>query len=187
MASGELLTRWTVRLALAIYVAALAIRILAHGRQSRLDLARVLWSAGCIAFLLHVACAFQFFHEWSHAAAYAETARQTAEVVGIDWGGGLYANYAFAVVWLVDTVWWWSNPARYLARPAWIEWTVQGFMAFIVFNATVVFGHGAIRWFGLGGCVLLAALLWIGKAPGASPDRREPMLPPFRGEEWPRR
>jgi hypothetical protein len=164
MESGELLTRWTVRLALALYVTALAIRILAQGRQSRFDLARYLWTAGCVAFLLHVACAFHFFHLWSHAAAYAETARQTTEVVGIDWGGGLYANYAFVLVWLADAVWWWVNPDRYLSRPRWVEWAVQSFMAFIAFNATVVFGSGAIRWFGLAGCVLLAAMFWIDKA-----------------------
>src|SRR5262245_18551620 len=186
LTTGELLTRWTVRFALALYVAALALRISAHGRLSWFDVARFLWTAGCVAFLLHVACAFQFFHQWSHAAAYAETGRQTAELVGIDWGGGLYANYVFAGVWLADVIWWWVRPVRYLARPCWMEWAVQGFMAFIAFNATVVFGSGAVRWFGLAGCVLVAAAGWIGKARAALPNRRAPTPPPFRGEEWPK-
>ena len=36
-----------------------------------------------------------------------------------------------------------------------IEWGIQIWMAFIVFNATVVFGQGAIRTFGL------AVTLWL--------------------------
>src|SRR5262245_10761780 len=101
MSAGELTTLWTVRLALALYVLALALRIGAWKRP-RPDLARLSWTVGCLAFLLHVGCAFQFYHHWSHRAAYEATARQTAEVVGLDWGGGLYANYAFAAVWVAD-------------------------------------------------------------------------------------
>jgi hypothetical protein len=140
-------------------VAALAIRLSLHDRRTRTDCARLFWTAGFVAFLIHVICAFHFVHHWSHAAAYADTARQTAEVVGLDWGGGLYANYAFAAVWLADVIWWWISPSSYLARSRWVEWIVQGFMAFISFNATVVFGVGAIRWAGVAATALLALLL----------------------------
>jgi hypothetical protein len=148
--------RWSVRIAIALYVAALVLRLSANDRRSHIDLSRLAWTAGCVAFLIHVVCAFHFVHSWSHAAAYAETARQTAELVGLDWGGGLYANYAFAAVWLADVFWAWMSPSSYFARPRWIKWTLQGFMAFIVFNATVVFGHGAIRWAGVAATVILA-------------------------------
>ena len=40
-----------------------------------------------------VAFAYNFYYGWSQTAAYRDTARKTAEVVGLDWGGGLYINY----------------------------------------------------------------------------------------------
>jgi hypothetical protein len=152
MDTGELLTRWTVRLAMALYVASLASRGFSP-RWSRID-----WTVGCVVYLLHVACAFEYYHHWSNAEAYASTARQTAETVGIDWGGGLYVNYAFTLVWLADVCWWWGAASSYLARPRWVDWAVNGFMGFIAFNATVVFATGFSRWFGVAACVLLILL-----------------------------
>ena len=153
MTTGELLTRWTVRVAMALYVASLASRC-------RLPIwSRLAWTAGCLAFLLHVACAFEYYHHWSHVEAYEATARQTADVVGLDWGGGLYVNYAFTLLWLADVCWWWIDTESYLARPLLIEWGVQGFLGFIAFNATVVFATGFSRWFGSVACVLPAVIL----------------------------
>ena len=105
MPPGEFLTHWTARTALALYVLGLVVRLMAAGRRPWPNLARLCWSAGCLAFLLHVVSAFHFSHHWSHRAAYEATARQTAEVVGLDWGGGLYANYAFAALWAADVCW----------------------------------------------------------------------------------
>ena len=158
MDAGELLTRWTVRLALALYVLALVLRATAADRRPGLAWARLAYSVGCLAFLLHVVFAFQFYHHWSHHAAYAATARQTAEVVGLQWGGGLYANYGFALIWLADVIWWWRGLGRYEARPREVGWAVQGFLAFIAFNATVVFATGAVRWLGLAACLFLVAV-----------------------------
>lgn len=156
---AEFLTLWTVRLAVLLYVLALCLRLLATGRRQRWAAARLAWTVGCVAYLIHVACAFQFYHHWSHAAAYTATAQQTAEVVGWDWGGGLYVSYVFSLVWLADVVWWWRGLERYETQPRAVAWTVQVFLAFIVFNATVVFGTGAVRWFGVAGSVLLIGLL----------------------------
>jgi hypothetical protein len=185
MFAGEILTRWTVRVALALYVLSLALRVTATGRCHRLDLARLLWTAGCLAFLLHTACAFQFYHHWSHRAAYEATARRTAEVVGLDWGGGLYANYGFAALWAADACWWWFGPKRYLARPRGLEWALQGFLGFMAFNATVVFGAGAVRCAGLAACLFLAAVLanaryCQGKALQTAEDRADPAASPDR-------
>jgi hypothetical protein len=149
---GELLTRWTVRVAMALYVTSLATR------WRFPQMSRLAWTGGCLAYLTHVACAFEFYHHWSHAEAYAFTARQTAAVVGWDWGGGLYVNYAFTLVWLADAAWWWISVKSYETRPRWIAWTVNGFMGFIAFNATVVFAEGFSRWFGIVACVLFGVI-----------------------------
>jgi hypothetical protein len=152
--TGELLTRWAVRLSVALYVLALALRLV--GRWPRL--ARAAWTVGALALVVHVGCAFHFYHGWSHAAAYADTARRTAEVTGLDWGGGLYANHAFALLWLADAAWWWAAPEAYARRPAWVEALVQGYLGFLAFNATVVFAQGPARWLGVAGLVLLGGL-----------------------------
>lgn len=117
--------------------ASLALYVLALARRSRLA-----WTVGYALFLLHVAAAFHFVHGWSHAAAYESTARRTAELTGVASGFGLWLNYLFAVVWGVDVVWWWRDAAGYRGRPLWVGLAVQGFVAFMWFNAAVVFA----RW-----------------------------------------
>lgn len=153
---GQALTLWTIRLATLLYVAALA------GIRPRLA-----WTLGCLAYLAHVAAAFQFHHAWSHTAAYIETARQTRELFGADSGSGLYFNYAFTAVWLADVVWWWRAPAAYLTRPRWIAGAVHGFMAFMFFNGVVVFASGVTRWVGLAATAALALRWWTLKARAA--------------------
>lgn len=150
----EALTRWTVRVAVVLYLLSLLVWLQARGRLTLLGAARAAWTAGCVAFMFHVVCAFQFYHHWSHAAAYEATARRSAEVVGLAWGGGLYANYLFGIVWLVDVAWWWRGLEAYRDRPRLVDWAIHLFLAFIVFNATVVFGAGLARWLGVAGCLL---------------------------------
>src|SRR5262245_58014595 len=127
MDTGEWLTRWSVRAALACYLLALALRAHAYEKPVWIAGARLAWTGGFLMFLVHVACAFHSYHDWSHRAAYEATARDTQEVVGLAWGGGLYANYAFAFVWGMDVLWWWLQPTGYRARPRGVEWAVQGF------------------------------------------------------------
>jgi len=151
METGEQITRWTVRVAVAFYAASLIMRGIAP-RASRSA-----WTVGCVAYLVHVAAAFEFYHEWSHEHAYAFTAHQSKLVAGLDWGGGLYVNYVFTLVWIGDAIWWWLNAQRYHDRARWIDWCAHGFLGFIVFNATVVFATGFGRWFGIAVGVLLAS------------------------------
>ena len=100
--TGEWLTRGTVWLALLLYVAA---EVAATRRDLRgFKGARWLNTAGLVVFLGHIASAFQHYHQWSHTVAYAETAEQTKEFVGWNWGGGLYLNYLFTLIWLGDVV-----------------------------------------------------------------------------------
>lgn len=156
--AGELLTLWTIRVAVLLYAVALVLRITAAGRPRPLALARLAWTGGLLGLVLHVGCAFHFFHGWSHDDAYTTTAVQTAEVTGLMWGGGLYVNYVFMLTWAADALWWWVWPERYARRSPLVEWAVQGFLAFIVFNALVVFKDGWLRWAGVAGCVALAAV-----------------------------
>ncbi|HWZ31462.1 MAG TPA: hypothetical protein VNX18_09030 [Bryobacteraceae bacterium] len=116
--------------------------------------ARISWTLACAFYLAHVAAAFQFQHHWSHQAAYLETARQTADVFGVNWGGGLYFNYVFTVVWIADVWWLWRNGAR----PPWMTVAIHTFFGFMFFNATVVFGSGFMRWFGVASMLVLAVI-----------------------------
>jgi hypothetical protein len=154
--NGDGLTRWTARVALLLYATTLALRYI---RPPRPNLARRLWTAGCGVFLLHVAAAFHFFHHWSHADAYRATARQSADLVGTPSGWGLYLNYLFTVVWAADVAWWWARGTKaYRQRPHWLSVGLDAFMAFMAFNATLVFGQGATRWAGAVVTLLLVAL-----------------------------
>jgi len=143
---GGIVTLWLADGAAALYAAAIALMLL-----RRDSLARGAWAAGCAIFLAHVAFAFQFYHHWSHAEAYAATARQS----GIGWG--LYVNYAFAIVWLADVLWW-GRP-----RASWISTTIHVFLAFMFFNATVVFGKGWVRWAGVVVTIALGVLYGISR------------------------
>jgi hypothetical protein len=152
---GEALTYGTARLAMLLYLVGLALRL--HPHRFQRNLSRAVWTVGCAIFLLHVVCAFQFVHHWSHADAYAATARRTAGFIGAEWGGGLYLNYAFTLIWIADVCWFWSESPSYEARPRWVAWSVHGFMGFLAFQATVVFADGLPRWLFLTAWLLLAA------------------------------
>ncbi len=93
-------------------------------------------------------------------AAYRETARQTGELTGFHWGGGLFLNYLLGVLWLADVVWWWMTPASFARRPRGLVLAWHGFLYFMVVNGTVVFGSGPVRWFGLLLCGGLVVLWW---------------------------
>jgi hypothetical protein len=175
MSKGELLTRMTVWLALAGYVIGASVYLLSRGRRSCDAVARMAWTVGCVSLIAHVACAYHFYHNWSQAAAYRETARQTAEVTGLDWGGGLFINYALIIAWIVDVALWRLRGLdAYRNRPGWLVAVWQGILFFITFNATVIFKTGPLRWIGLGFCLWLA-FLWLlvngGKASRRSEDK----------------
>lgn len=155
--AGEFLTLWTVRAAFGLYVAALVLRLGARPSPRRDRIFRVLWTLGCLAFGVHVACAFHFVHGWSHADAYRATARQTAELTGVASGLGLYLNYTFLVAWAADVLWRWGASER-RRRPIWAAGGIHAFLAFMWFNATVVFPIGPTRWAGVAAFGLIGAL-----------------------------
>ncbi len=158
--SGELLTRITIWVTIAGYTAGAAAVLARKGREWE-RAARVVWTVACIALIAHAVCAFHFYHGWSQTAAYLDTARQTDEVFGLDWGGGLYINYALLVLWVTDVIFWWRNGLEAYRRRPWplmAAW--HGLLIFIFFNATVVFKTGFVRWAGLGICLGLCLVWW---------------------------
>jgi hypothetical protein len=155
MMAGPLITLWSIRVACVLYFISIAAWI-----TRKTESMRMVWTIAFIFYLVHVAAAFHSYHHWSHDAAYEETARQTAELFGMRWGGGLYFNYLFTVVWAGDVLWIWLDPAGHRRRPRWISAAIQTFLAFMFFNATVVFAEGWVRWL----AVILTAglgLLWL--------------------------
>jgi hypothetical protein len=158
MNSGEFLTRSTIWISILAYTIGSIVFAISRGRDDRWT--RLAWTISCAALVTHFICAFDFYHGWSQQSAYAETARQTAEVVRINWGGGLYINYAVALFWFADVAWWFAGVGAYRRRPWSITLLWHAFLIFIIFNATVVFKDGLTRWAGVLVCLSLA-LSWI--------------------------
>lgn len=76
----ELVTLWTVRVALAFYVVALAAWVAQRPRS-----ARVFWTLSFLSYIGHVLSAFTFQYHWSHNLAYAQTARETDDFDTLNW------------------------------------------------------------------------------------------------------
>lgn len=154
---GRFATRAFVDLALVCYFLSAIVALLGRGRLPPWRAARAIYTAGCLLYLAHVACAFHFYHHWNHREAYAETARRTAELFGWHWGGGLYFNYAFTLGWTLDVLWQWLSPASFRKRSRWLSLAWHAFFLFMVINATIIFETGPVRWLGVSGCVALIA------------------------------
>lgn len=121
------------------------------------------WSisaTGAILLAGHIVLAMAVRHGWSHASALEATAQQTNEMFGLNWAGGVYVNYVFAVVWIAELFVWRQWPEGYASRPDWIRWSLRGFYFVILVSAAVIF---ASDWRRLMGAALVAVVLasWI--------------------------
>ena len=155
-----LFVRITVWLALLGYIAGVVAAFTKRNDQALQRVARLFWTAGCAFFILHVGAAFHFSYQWSHTLALQETAQATAVRTGIESGFGLYLNYLFTLLWILDTLCWWKLGLKgYLQRPRWIDITLHSFFFFMAFNATVIFAAGAIRWFAIATSLAFGGLL----------------------------
>jgi hypothetical protein len=156
--AGDFLIRNTIRLSLAYYAAAALLLLTRSPGDGPLSpavvLARWCWTLAWAAYVVHVGMAFHHYHGWSHAHAVAHT----RQVSGVGWG--LYVSHLFGLLWTLDVAGWWLSPEGHATRPAWVGRALHGFMAFVVFNGTVVYEAGPIRWIGL---LVFAALgaLWL--------------------------
>lgn len=168
---GAILTKLMIRGSLLCYVFCLSESLLpADLRIPRA--ARVVWSLGCLLFVLHVGCAFQFYHHWSHASAFRTTADETQAMMGIAFGGGIYFSYLFLALWIADVVWLWSLAPTAAATPWW-RVLLHAYLFFIAFNGAIVFEAGPTRWFGLAACGLLAVQAALAAARWLKQPERE--------------
>ena len=156
---GRSLILWTVRISVALYAAAVCLRFSQPSKtNARLHAYRVTWLLSWIFCVVHVICAFHFQHRWDHSAALEHTANMTHRVVGIHWGGGLYINYMFIG-------WWGANALNLLRRHDSLgghqsespqtDVAMHAVAAFMMFNATVVFGP---RWWIIPAAALILLL-----------------------------
>jgi hypothetical protein len=155
---GELLIAWSARVVVAFYLLRLAADVLIADPVRRDRWARWAWTAGCAVYLVHLAFAFQFLHHWSHAAAVEHAARRTFEVVGFEFGAGIFVNYVFTLLWIADVVLWWRRSLTGKTVAPFYYWFVQAIFGFMMFNATVVFGPPFWRWVAAGALVVIVAL-----------------------------
>ncbi len=152
---GDALTRSTIRLCLAWYAGAVGcmVWLLPPDWSLRTELGMITrwaWTWAMLYFMVHLAVALHFFDGWSQTHAFERTRLASG------YGEGLYVSYLFALGWLADVTWWWWSPTSFAARGPWLGRVWHAFMLFIVFNGTVVFETGAIRWWGVLGFTVLA-------------------------------
>ena len=87
-------------------------------------------------------------------------------------GAGIFVSHFFTLVWTLDVMARWLAPTWRQRWPGWMASLLHGFMAFIVFCATVVYETGPIRWIGLAVFAALAAL-WLSGRGSDRPSRGE--------------
>ena len=154
---GELIIRWTIRISMSAYAVALTASIL---REKSL-ITRSAWIFAWAMFSAHVFAAFHFFHSWSQQHALDHTATQTQELLGWEFGQGIYFSYLFLLIWTIDAVWCGLAVDSYWRRAWWLSAAIHTYIFFIAFNGLVVFKTGMTRWTSLvviGG--IFAAWLW---------------------------
>jgi len=139
METEEIIVRWTARLVVVCYLIRLLYDLRSwplHSLTERRVL--IIWGVGLLIYWLHVAAAFAWIHDWSHQAAWQHTAEQTARLTGWHWGGGVWINYLFGLLWAGD----FAVACRYgiASLSTCYRIAMHAFFGFIVFNATVVFG-----------------------------------------------
>ena len=174
MDTGELIIRWTVRLAVICYAAVLLLAMWQKRAPATTSLSRWIWTAGCLLFVGHVLSAFAFYHHWSHQHAFDDTREKTVAAIGVAFGWGIYVNHLFTLVWIADVAWSWLAAESYRRRPLVIVFGLHAFMLFIAVNGLMVFKDGAIRW--ISAAVLL---LLVGVGIGTLTWRRGQRSGPF--------
>ena len=135
---ADAIIRWTARVFVGCYIGRILVDLAGRRDPRSQRFARWTWTIGCVFLFVHMAAAFHGVHDWSHGAAHDHVLKRTKELTGVATGAGLYVNYAFAALWLVDTIVWWG--ALNWSERRIPYWIVQAIFAFLMIQATVVFG-----------------------------------------------
>jgi hypothetical protein len=134
----------------------------ARGEQAAA--ARVAFTVGLAAMVLHSFLAFALRYGFSQEAALLDAARQIEEVTGRPSSPrGFYANHAFMAWWAVEALAWWRAPLSYAARPLPLAWASRLVFAFMFANGSIVFARGPVRALGVLG-MLAAFAAWVAQA-----------------------
>jgi hypothetical protein len=169
-----------VRATMILSTAAWAVGEALMRRSVRSDrLARGFWTGGIVLALLHVVLAFRFVYDWNHETAVAATVRQTTDLLGWGWRGGIYVNYAFLTWWLADVGWWWLAPESHATRSLRFERLRVAAFAFMFLNGAVVFASGIGRLVGT-----LSLILVLVSQAVSSPISWPPRSGGRRGPSW---
>lgn len=149
----------------------LALAAFAAGELGKARARAWAWSmsaSGAILLTIHILLAMAEHHGWSLASALEATARQTDDMFGLNWGGGVYVNYVFAAVWIAELFVWRQWPEGYAMRPGWIRWSLRAFYLVLIVSGAIIFAGGWRRLIGLAIVGVLAAS-WL---PGRDDGRR---------------
>jgi hypothetical protein len=138
--------RWTILAATVLWAWAEVLKI---RYPQRADFARALYTTALVLALVHVVAAFESAYAWSHDAAIDGTARQTAAVIGIRWGGGIFVNYLFLAAWAVDVWHWWTAPDAHRRRSARLEILRLSFFLLMFINGAILFAGPVARVVGI--------------------------------------
>ncbi len=153
---AESASLWAIRIALGLMVLVFAFEI--RGGKSTDRTTASLWLVGALLSLCHSLGSLATFHHGSQLMAIEATAQQTQELIGIRFGAGLFVNYAFDLVWIVDATVRMISPAIYNKMPKAYRYCTNGFLIFIAINGAIVFQSGWIRAIGLA-CVAMLLML----------------------------
>jgi hypothetical protein len=146
----------TVWAAVALFVAGEAAKNMRRRADTPPRWAWAVWSSGAALCVAHTLLVFASRYGWDHDRAVRVTAAQTAAVFGLEWGGGLYVNYAFMAAWIGEAIWWRWQPAGYLSRPLYLTAILRAFYLLVLLNATVIFAAPGRRPLG---ALLMAVLV----------------------------
>lgn len=173
MSTGEMLVRGTAWLSLLGWAASEWLKGASASRpaSARAPLeraARAAFTAGGLLMLVHAALALHVRYGWSHHAAARDTARQTREVTGLAFEGGLLVNEVFLVLWSLEVFRWWRAASSYRSRGRAVEWAVRAFFFVMFASGAFVFVPGPMRLAGAAALVAVA-VAWY-RAAGEPPE-----------------
>lgn len=139
---NELILRATIILSISGYLWTVWPWLIGGPARSRRGASQI-WALSCGLCWCHVLFALLVIDGGDFAKAEARVAEQTAALIGIRNGIGIYANFGFLLLWTFDACGWlnWGGTR--------LRIFVHSYLAFLTLQATVVFGPWYWRPMGL--------------------------------------